>query len=360
MIELTCPGCKKWLELDEGFGGGACRCSGCGKLVAVPRPRGRRRNGASERPDAPEPAENAGFPAAPTFHEPEAAAFGSGTTPAEQQAEPIASPAGPRARRRFLVRLTVMACAVLTLGLIGIAIYAVSLLAEPAPPSPDRLHAELAGIDGNPFLMSEPSFMGVPIGSSAVLMADSSAAMREHLDLVKQAILRAVETLEPRQHVQVALWREPSPVLYPREPRPARELDRTELKARLDGVYAAGAISARPAFTAALQSKPERVILVARLLPEELLVRSIGRQIDQADARLIAVLIDHSSPLLERIAEESGGRVIEITGSQLQRWYGEYLDQKAEAGGQKPEVSDRRTVAKDQGPKDQGIKRQVR
>lgn len=36
-VLVQCQQCKTTMELDEGFRGGVCRCSGCGALVQVPR-----------------------------------------------------------------------------------------------------------------------------------------------------------------------------------------------------------------------------------------------------------------------------------------------------------------------------------
>ena len=314
MIELTCPQCDSDLEIDEGFRGGVCRCFKCGSLLTVPAERDGRTAEQLARPEAP-----------PGAAPPSPGAYRTSSGRTVELSDAQLSQAPTARGRRMGIRIGTMA----VVGLLIAAVFAaviygfVTLLGNRADVDPASARIEEFGYDPgvNPFTLDKPNFMGIAVRSPVVFMADSSAAMRNHLALVKQAMIAGVASLRPEQKVQVAFWNESGPVVYPDEPTAAGQINKDELVRKLDEVYSGGGVAGSPTFTRALRGEPAQVILVARQMPLEYEIKSILQQIDDADARLDVLLIDSDNAAIKQGAEDSGGTYVELPATQLAAWY---------------------------------------
>lgn len=335
MLQLNCPQCDAPLEIDEGFRGSVCRCFECGALLTVPANPKRERTESLTRPETPGDAETSGGSGSP----------GAGSEPSEGEGEgeseprTYQTPSGKRvelsereleqvpvARRRMGVRIgTVAVVSGIMLALVAGVIFGMAQMmsqGQEQPVDPAAVHSEVFEITENPFLLEEPSFMGLPAPESPlVLMADTSAAMSEHFALISEAILHALGTLEPSQRVQVILWHEQGPIVVPDEPTAAGDVDREEVSRTLEGIYPAGGLAPAAALEEAAKAQPQRIILVLAQPPYPDEMDALAERVEAAGAPLTVVMIDNTSERLTRIAEDSGGALIEISGGRLRRWY---------------------------------------
>lgn len=325
MIDLACPQCDSELEIDDGFRGGVCRCFNCGTLMTVPDDPDQQRPESLSRPDSPRD-EASGTASATTPMSVYTTNTGRVVKLSTRQVSriPVAQ------KKRMGIRIGVMATiGALMLSVVIVVIYGMSLLFQPTL----DVTAEEAwdyDPDANPFLVADASFMGVPLSDTTILMIDSSAAMRDYLDVVKQAALASIRTMQPGQSAQVIFWNESGPKAFPPSPTSKSELNVQSLAKDFQSVYAGGGISALPAFTMALRSNPPKIILVTHLLPPAKELQTISGQLQAVGSRLIAVSIDNPSEELKVTAEDSGGRYIELSGGQLQRWYEQFLNKGGE------------------------------
>lgn len=322
MIELTCPKCKSPLEIDDGFRGGVCRCFSCGTLMSVPD---ERETGPSESLT-----QSRSLEAQPSAAG-SRAIRGRTTRPvrlSESQAAtaPIARP--PRRSVRVAVTAAVISVSVLLMA--GVAVLAYVLF-RPAPADVQAdPYADLFDIEHNPYTWDEPNFMGLPVRNSTVMLIDSSAAMRDHLDLVKAAVRSSMATLGPDRKAQVIFWAEEQPWVYPGQMMRIGEIDVEALAAAMGEVSASGAPAPGPAFAAALRQEPDQITLVARVLPEAGQAAALAEQIKAAKVRLFIVHLDavENDPDAadwKEVAKTTRGGYATLNPSRLRRWHEESL-----------------------------------
>lgn len=325
MISLNCPTCSAPLELDDGFRGGVCRCSGCGTLMTVPHDPSTGRAESLTRPETPG--------AAP---QPETAAqvYTTATGKKVKLTDKQASKAPVAHKRRKQVRMAVfaMAAAVVVLLSGGVVALGVFLLYRPAPvvETAQDIYAKIFVIEDNPYTTAEPQFMGLPVPSSLVMLIDGSSAMRNHIDLAKQAVLRSVPTLGSRK-VRVVFWSEVAPIAYPDAMTAASDVDAAALATKLDEISLTGSAQTAPAFALAAADKPHTIVLVARMLPDEAATAAAQAQLKEAGSKLVVVHLDGfeqdpDAVRIKAVAEATGGQYIALSSARLQRWYQQYLD----------------------------------
>jgi hypothetical protein len=172
MIELACPSCRNLLEVDEGFRGGVCRCFNCGTLLTVPEE--------EQRTEA-EVLSPTASPAAADVR-PRTYTTRSGKTVSLSPQQVARAPVARRPRKsiRVAVRVAAVVLALLLAGGVGLLAYV--LFAPRAEKARVDPYAGLFDIEHNPYTWDEPNFMGLPVGQTTVLLIESSAAMRNHLD----------------------------------------------------------------------------------------------------------------------------------------------------------------------------------
>ncbi|MBI1368915.1 MAG: hypothetical protein GC162_09715 [Planctomycetes bacterium] len=323
MIDLACPQCESELEIDDGFRGGVCRCFNCGTLMTVP-----------DDPDANSP-ESLSRPDSPS-------SFGPGSTSRKlsvyrtktgktiELSERQISGVPVARKKRMGVRIGVVSVMIIiVLSVVGVVIYGMSTLFKPKR-DVTAVEAWPYDPDANPFTETRPSFMGIPAGKKTIIMIDASTAMRDYLDVAKQAALAAVSHLGPEHEAQVVFWSESGPRVFPGALTNGSGLSPNALAAQFDSVVAGGALAAPQAFAAALKGNPDKIILVAKLLPSDAELAVIANQVKQTNAVLDVILLDNSNETLNKIAKDTGGEVHEMPAGQIQRWYEKFL----RAGGQ--------------------------
>lgn len=325
MIDLACPQCDSELEIDDGFRGGVCRCFNCGTLMTVPDDPDQQRPESLSRPDSPDQAARA--TASKTNR---MSVYTTNTGRVVKLSTHQIARVPVAQKKRMGIRIGVMATmGLLVICVVGVVIYGMSLLFTPTP----EVTAEVAwdyNPDANPFLVGDASFVGVPLSDSTILMIDSSAAMRDYLDVVKQAALASVRTMDADQQAQIIFWNESGPKAFPPSPANKSQMNVQSLAKDFQSVYAGGAITALPAFTMALRANPPKIILVAHLLPPVKELQTISGQLQAVGTKLVAVVIDNESRELQTTANDSGGRYISLSGGQLQRWYEDFLNKGGE------------------------------
>lgn len=241
-VVVQCFHCNAVLELDEGFRGGVCRCSGCGSLLQVPR--GERDPKAPRRvrpagPPAPTPGNNAA-PASgadprsprPSANRPpsmDASGLSSGlrqvhkTRPITAHSRrsdgktelAVAAPEPPAApppllpsstrdvqpRNRLL--WTALALVALIAAIIVVLVMMFMVEDDPAtlPVAPASTPAAVPA--------REASFAGIPLtGRRILLSVDGSVSMTDGFDYLRRGILRTTHRLAPNQPMLVVLWTE--------------------------------------------------------------------------------------------------------------------------------------------------------
>lgn len=352
MIYLTCPQCSSELEIDDGFRGGVCRCFSCGTLMTVPESPEPVAAETRARPETPgdlmksksgsksPPRRPAAPPPAPAKSPPQQGHRISADSKNRAMTASgriidlsmVQVPVARKSRRRTVVRASMIGVfSVIVLIMVGFIAYGFHHLTA-APPDIDAhsVNTDQFGYDPqvNPFLLKKPNFMGLPLAPRTVLMADGSGAMRNYFDGVKIAIQTTLPKLDAEQQVQVVLWRESVPFVFPAQLTPAKNTSQLLLNQKLDELFARGAISARPAFAVALQAKPDLLIMVAHFLPSSAEMKQVAQQVRNAGVRLDVVLLDNSDDDLKKLAQDTGGKYVEVSSGDLNRWVQQYAQQK--------------------------------
>ncbi len=335
MIELTCPQCSNELEIDDGFRGGVCRCFNCGTLMTVPDDPAHEKAESLGRPDAP-----GGRPDAPgkksgsttsQIREKSRTKGQKFVTASGKSIDLSKVPTAKRSRRRVIVRTTIVALfAVILISLIVVTVYTIRGSNTPkVEKSASEIAAAEFGYDPqiNPLLLAKPNFMGLPLAGRVVLMSDSSSTMRDSLDAIKAAIKQSVKTAGDRS-MQVVLWREKAPFVYPSQLLPSDQISATALASKLDETDAAGEQTAIPAFKKALESKPELITLVARSMPGSREQKELANLMKGSGVRLNVVMIDRDDNDARKLADASDGKYIVIGSGDLQRWFEQFNAKK--------------------------------
>jgi len=326
MIELTCPKCKSPLEIDDGFRGGVCRCFSCGTLMTVPdEPAAGRAESLTE--SAPIQMQGpAAVERGRTF------TTRSGKTVQLSSKQTSMAPVARRPRKSVRVAVTAAVLAVAVLLMAGVGVLAYVLFRPPPAAEQADAYADLFDIEQNPFTWTEPNFMGLPAGKANVMLIDSSAAMRHHLDIVKAAVLASLATLGPDRKAQVIFWSEEQPWAYPDQMTPAGNIDRQSLRTAMAQVSASGAPAPEPALAIALEQQPEQITIVARALPNAEQATALADRLKRSKVRLFvvhldAVETDPDAAAWNKAAKATGGVYAGLNSARLRRWYEESLDQ---------------------------------
>ncbi|MCE9590642.1 MAG: hypothetical protein K8S99_08980 [Planctomycetes bacterium] len=371
-IELECPTCKSVLELDAGFAGGVCRCSGCGTLMTVPtgaRPsagaRADRPDRPGTRPDSPKSASTA---RAQTPVAPEAAPVEEAPveTPAETETEapPLspAAPAGPiRAEavvasddgksfrtasgriiklagkvvptakvKRKVVRYGIMVTfavimTFLTLGTV-VAVFVVFRMTQGPTPTavdPDAAQKIMGGYDPdvNPFELKTPNMLGIPLAQTAVVILDFSRNSEAWYSLAKEGVRYGFKKADGSAKLQVIITSEQGMKIFPDTPGPIAGREKA-LSDFLDPVYTSGVVRLDGAIVKALETKPEQVVLVTSQALLPVLAEEITGLFDQhKGVKLDVITVNDDVEELRHVAERQGGKYVNVSDTQLIKWF---------------------------------------
>ncbi len=332
MISLTCTTCKEVLSIDDAFAGGVCRCRNCGTIQTVPAKSKASAGGAAV--------------ASKTLYRKKSSSSGGASTGTglDDLADVVASSglsgsglanrrhsAKPSAAPRKSVATTLLAISgVVVMVLAGLLLWVVlgsgSGAKNPVPAAPG---AEL-GTGSNAAeavpLVTGPSFCGVKLESPSVIyVLDRGQAMTESLDALKAATAKSLRSLGPDKKFQIIFWTSDARALaIPEEgPSPATP-ERVDACVRaLEEVTPFGRTSSRSAIEAAAAHMPGEIILATgkgSSLEEDTLA-AVTDSIKGGATKVHTFSLGAAeSPVLKKIAEQTGGQHRTLTPEQLRRF----------------------------------------
>jgi hypothetical protein len=211
MISITCTNCRANLTIDDAFAGGVCRCQFCGTIQTVP---------SKGKPSATPSIQAQPAAASKTLYQnkPRTRRAGANGTGLDDLASAVASSGlsgsglssrrhttatAPPAKRRNLVPLLLILCAVLIVAL-GIVLAVVLFHGKgtgSANPGSDSDQTN------NGTATSGPSFCEIPLHSnSTIFLLDRGNSISEQFDTVKAACFKAIDQFGPTRKFQVILW----------------------------------------------------------------------------------------------------------------------------------------------------------
>lgn len=325
LIELECPQCAALLELDRGFVGGVCRCSQCGTLMTVPESADRTPPELVTRPPRPEsPPPRPAAAAAPSPpRQPVVYRTASGRSIRFAGDVPVAR------RRRTGVRITTGAAFLLMLAAV-LAVCAYAVLLVLTEPDEDRIDADAVtlatlGYDpqANPYTMQPVNVLGLPLGPDrTAVVVDASGSSRSWLALVQAALIDGlVHVASHGGEVVIVFAAEQHPVALSPQYTDPTLLTRRQLGSFMESIHAGGVAALDEAIIAALDTRPERLIVVTGRDLDGAPLARVSRSLQ--GVRFDAVAFTSSPQRLDSLAGAHGGRVVTLTAGQLQRWHEE-------------------------------------
>lgn len=344
LLELECPNCLELLELDVGFAGGVCRCSNCSILMTVPENPEAERAEKLIRPDVPmgsssfledqlptpspdeEPVD---FTKPVEFEEPESQTY---TTESGKQIQIDSDTVIPTAqkKKRPVVRATVVLVFVLLVGgIVGACLFALAVLVSEDDDAgawqPDREVLTQYDQSANPFLISLPNVLGLPVTNKTAVVVDTSSSGRQWLGLVKDALLAGSDFDRPGMQIQIIYGTQSGAEAHPDQPSALSELDRSRLKSFLRGALAMGEADLAQAVKLAVGGSPSQIILITgRDLPD-LKVADIRVQLEgQSAIRFDVIGVDITAATsLGDLTRDHSGQCVLLTTQRLTDWYNE-------------------------------------
>ncbi len=345
LLELTCPSCEQVLELDTGFAGGVCRCSVCGQLMTVPDDpalKTRPTQARPERPGQPAPIEDA----TPTRNVNHTASPGQPLPTLQPRTKPpprasrrvrsAAIPTHPQTAQPAAARLTTQqrltvrfAVAAGIAAVIGISVFVMSLFVRHQAQVSD-LQRQAPAIEvnfeydpkANPFTMSRPNVLGIPLSARTVVVIDASFASRRWLGFVKDAVLAGTDFQTDAVGIQFVFARYDSEAVCPDQLMPLSALPRDTMRDTLNGILATGTANIEDAVQLAIAVRPEQLILIIADKPSAEQVVAIRSLLKRASlTRFDAVLVDgETASELLSLATSHDGQYRDLTTQQLGAW----------------------------------------
>jgi hypothetical protein len=173
--------------------------------------------------------------------------------------------------------------------------------------------------------MDQPNFLSLPLADRTVVMADTSRAMADHLELVKAALAAGARSLASGQALQVVLWAEDEPLVYPAGgPAGPGDFSPAALRRMLEQVYPSGGLHAVDAFERALRARPDRIILATAMAPLADQLDVLKQRASEAEVTVDVVALAPAARAMGELADATGGRYLELSAGQLAAWYDAY------------------------------------
>jgi hypothetical protein len=362
-VVVQCYHCNAVLELDEGFRGGVCRCSGCGSLLQVPRGEQDKRAPRPARPAAPpSPSANASPPppasgdsrsprpspsidahtlssglnqvhktrpinktSKKTLKKPgESGASSAGVVShsagrsAATEPPPSSTPLPrfpPLPRRRNNRLLWAAIGAIILIGLAVVGLLGVYMLRHDAEPPAEAAAPPAA-------LSKENSFANIPLtGRRVILSFDGAASMADAFDFLRRGTLRAANRINPDQQMLVTLWTDDGLKQLPSSGFGKGEGWAREIEPHLQAFAPGGVSDAEKCMTAALHlAEPGDQVIFVTAKPDLPAALAIGvLPARKENVRIDGVKLntqDTPSPL-ETLAKVSGGLYLYMSVSEL-------------------------------------------
>lgn len=351
MIKLDCPGCDKGLEIDEGFAGGICRCYDCGTLMTVPEAgssghaerleRAGRPASPGGRPDAPGRRPDSPTNEAGTF----VTATGKKIDVTEEQLRHVEVAKKARMGVRFAV-IGIFAGFVVGM-IVLLVILGGNMLREAdkerAANNPKNIGPDVVGTDvietlftydptANPYFIEEPNLFGKPVASEpdqiTAVIVDTSAAMRQQLDFVKEVLPINIKAIGGARQMKVYFATEGGVRAFPDQPTLASSWDGLAFKGWLSEIQAGGAPSLAEAVEQGLADSPARIALIVSLAPVSFEMDKIAGMVEDKSVAVDVIQVGRFDQAMQEFAEKHDGKYIELPEGQIETWYLDYLDRR--------------------------------
>jgi hypothetical protein len=320
MIEINCTSCGKVLQVDDGFAGGACRCSHCGTIQTVPKSRRAARAESPLAGTAPGqktlvPPRAPGAGAGSGLGDLADAVAGSGLAGSGLGSSGLAGlPRGPKAPGAVWKIWSALAGVAAVSGVLW-------MLFRPAATEQTRVSQSQTVVHEAPRV---PSFCGVPLtGASVAFVIDRGNGTRDSFGLLKEAAARSVAEMSPDQRFQVVFWGNGSgDAFYPPAPQRASAAAVESLRRAMEAVSAFGQSEVASALQILAKSPPEQVLLVTGKAwdLEESFVDQVLALRGTLTYRISTVSVSpdgNESETLRRLAERTGGTHRGLSESEL-------------------------------------------
>ena len=358
-VVVQCFHCNAVLELDEGFRGGVCRCSGCGSLLQVPKgersPKGRRIRPAApgSTPAAVEPTSPSTVPVAdqpappPDQRSPradrrpsvDASGLSSGLrqvhktrpistssskdntkTVPEMPAAPLSATSPPALPRNVRQNNKLLWTSLILIGVIAVVVIVllVSYVLRPEEQPP----AAQQGLPTSQPAAREASFIGIPLtGRRIILSVDAAASMSDSFDYIRRGIARSAGRLADNQPILVTLWTNDGLKRLPASGFGKGEAFIKELTDSLQSAAPEGASDAEKCMqeTLGLAGPGDQVIFITAKnpLPASLATTVLANRKDNVRVDGVKLVTQDTPSPLEAMAAASGGQYVFLVPSEL-------------------------------------------
>ncbi len=330
MIQLTCANCRNQLEVDDAFAGSVCRCQHCGTIQTVPR-----KGSASARARTPgvavEAESHAGEEPKALYQVKSRAGMSSHPSGLEELAEVVhSSGLGSGLLNRSSPNLnlavkkqkkqnqkTLIIAIASAIGLLLIGALIMMLLMNGSKDS----NTDNQSATGSTSKISKPAFAGIVLaGDKIMYLIDRGDATADFFPQIKTILLQSAKSLGPERRFSVLLWNNGSDDSFPISGTVyATGEELGKLGNWLDNVSIGRATSIDTALANAIyQSPKEIVILTAKgdQLDDEF-AATVSKIRGTKTTALHCVSINSDSDGLKKVARESGGKYLRMSGTDL-------------------------------------------
>lgn len=343
MIQINCTNCKTLLTIDDAFAGGVCRCRYCGTIQTVPKHL--KDTGGSSGAVAQAAAGGSG-PKTLYQNKRAGVAEGSGSgTGLDELANVVASsgltsgrlqkphrpaddasgrgghpsPAATTGGNRKMMVLVAVGGTIIAL-LLGVIVFLAVRDKSGGGGETDN-----TGGGSGKVASGSPTFVGQAIqGNTVVYVLDrgAGALLSGKLELLKDAVLRSIETLGPEREFQVVFWSEGKDVeAYPGNRTALATKDEiAKCRKMLDNVFAMGQTKCSAAMDKAIKSNPDAIVLVPikALLDEgfhPMVMKTRGGS--KAKIYTFSIAQPELAEVLKKIANDTGGKYKDVAIQEL-------------------------------------------
>jgi len=273
-LKVKCEHCNQEMILDEGFAGGVCRCSQCGQMQNVAQ-------------DAPR----------------------ISTVPADSGRSFSAG----RFVKRYAVGLIILVLLAFTGGVV------IVILGQLSPGTNNvEVEMESGPVEGPSFLTRMPIE-----GNSVVYCLDHGGSMNTSFDLVRNGVIRSLESLGEDKLFDIIFWEEEGfRQMQPPGLRYATAENIALARSRLNEIIPRGLPIPGPALKKALSLDPANICLISDQLFDSQQQTSLLKLVSEHDVKILAVGLfsEEMDKTFNKIAQQTGGRYMAVEPDLLREW----------------------------------------